>query len=91
MLPKPDEVLNGLVADGVELIRARDPDLAAKLDVPPPAPPSTLAQRVMDALTAKGRPLLYRGARGVYLSLRRIGPLQPVMARLKHSFQRRIR
>ena len=90
MLRKPDEVLNGLVAGGMELIRARDPNLAAQLDVPPPVIRTTMERRVSEMLTAIGRPLLFRGARKIYRGLKRIEFLQPTLMRLRHSALRRL-
>lgn len=78
---RPNDILDKLVKAGVELVHARDGALGAALDVPPPSlePVSTTTIWASEEL----RGLAYRGARKVYRSLKRIGPLQPLLEKAR--------
>lgn len=82
---RPSEVLDKLVAAGVELIYARDAALAAALDVAPPSiegagpPPAPLVR------SPEGRGLPYRVARKFYRKLKDNQQLKPLLEKVRHE------
>ena len=81
-LENPREVLERLVAAGVEVIRARDFGVAAALDV---APPSIEGTHQPAPRSTEGRGLAYRAARKVYRKLKDNQQLRPLLDRVRHE------
>jgi hypothetical protein len=81
---RPNEVLDRLVAAGVELIYARDSALAAALDVPPPSV-EVVNHPVPQIRSTEGRGLTYRVARKFYRKLKDNQQLRPLLDRVRHE------
>jgi len=76
-----------MVEAGTEVIRARDPGLAAALDVsPPPVDPyESMSHVSVVATSAGGRGIAYLAARKVYRRLKSVKFLQSILARVRHE------
>jgi hypothetical protein len=87
---EPNELLQELVAAGVELIYARDSALASALDVLPPSVEASLTSVAVPARSVRGRirGLTYCGARKIYQSLKSAKPLQPILQELRDQIRR---
>lgn len=81
---QPDEVLDRLVAAGVELIYARDAALASALDVPPPSV-EVVNHPAPQIRSTEGRGLSYRVARKFYRKLKDNQQLRPLLDRVRHQ------
>ena len=81
---RPNEVLDRLVAAGVELICARDSSLGAALDVPPPSVEGA-DRPVPQIRSTEGRGLTYRVARKFYRKLKSSEQLRPLLERVRHE------
>jgi trehalose 2-sulfotransferase len=75
----PADVLKTLIASEVEIIRNRDPELSAALDVPA----TVLKSSPAPAVPALEPSLPRRALRKVYRTLDRVGPLRPVLQRVR--------
>ena len=80
----PNEVLERLVAAGVELIYARDAALGATLDVPPPSL-EVAPQPAPQTRSTADRGITYRIARKFYRKLKDNKQLRPLLDRLRHE------
>jgi hypothetical protein len=85
---QPNEVLNKLIAAGMELVHLRDSALAVVLDVSPPSlePVSVPASGVSENV----RGMAYRGTRKIYRSLKRVEFLQPLLEKLRDNVRQRL-
>lgn len=79
-----DEVLDRLVAAGVELIYARDPALGVALDVPPPAV-DVAHQPAPPVRAARDPGFSYRALRKIYRKLKDNQRLRPLLERVRHE------
>lgn len=79
-----DQVLERLVAAGVELMHARDSALASALDVPPPSVERTHQPPPQIRSTAR-RGIAYRAARKVYRKLKDNQQLRPLLDKVRHE------
>jgi hypothetical protein len=82
---QPNEVLERLVAAGVELIYARDRALASALDVPPPSVDAADRAPAPQIRSTEGRGITYRVARKFYRKLKDNQQLRPVLDRVRHQ------
>lgn len=82
---RPNEVLDRLVAAGVELIHARDSALATALDVPPPSVEVADHRPAPKIRSTEGRGLSYRVARKFYRKLKNNQQLKPLLERVRHE------
>ncbi len=81
----PDQVLDRLVAAGVELIYSRDGAVAAALDVAPPSVEVTHQPLPTQIRSTAGRGIAYRAARKVYRKLKDNQQLRPLLDRVRHE------
>lgn len=82
---QPNEMLDRLVAAGVERIRARDPVLVAALDVPPPSVDGSDHQPAPQIGSTAGRGIAYRVARKFYRKLKDNQQLRPLLEKVRHQ------
>jgi len=77
----PNEVLRALIVSEIEVIRSRDPELGAALNVKP----ATVEHEARPAVAAAGPPasLVRRALRKGYRALNRVGVLQPTLQRAR--------
>ena len=87
----PKETLRALVAADVRFIYARDPGLAAGLDVSPPAvePLDDLMRVASPGASGERRGLAYRAARKIYRTLKHWNALQPILEGVRNEVRRR--
>ena len=87
----PAKIMAALTAAGVELIYARDPALAAALDVGPPAidAADSPTHMVIAGASGDGRGFAYRAARKFYRQLKHVKSLQPVLEKVRDAVRRR--
>jgi hypothetical protein len=84
----PSKIMKALVAASAELIHARDPELGAALDVPPPSVNPTESPTHF-VIAGDGRGLAYRAARKFYRKLKHMQSLQPILEKVRDEVRRR--
>lgn len=81
---KPNEVLDRLVAAGVELICTRESAFGAALDVAPPSV-DVAHQPAPPVRSTQERGITYRAARKFYRKLKDNKQLRPLLERVRHE------
>jgi hypothetical protein len=82
---RPNQVLDKLVAAGIELVYARDSELAAALDVSPPSLEGSDDRALAQIRSTQGRGITYRAARKLYRNLKDNKQLRPLLERVRHE------